>query len=73
MKEITAAGQLEVVERVTRLVEDAAQIVGDDASLDVLEGAEAKNLSELARSLSNARVMLRELRRQLKARAIDRV
>jgi len=51
---VDATTQLRTVERITALVEKAKEILGDEACLDVLDGAEGQNLSELQARLIDA-------------------
>lgn len=58
--------QLAVVLRIKAAVEQASELVHDEACLDSLEGPEAQNLAELQNSLSSAGACLRALKRQLR-------
>ncbi|HTA21553.1 MAG TPA: hypothetical protein VK989_19810 [Polyangia bacterium] len=68
MGPIDARKQLAVVRRMLALVDEAKAILGDESCLDILEGAEGQNLTELQNSLIDASACLRALRQQMKAR-----
>ena len=68
MKAINATTQIAVVARITALVEQAKAILGDEARLDVLDGPEGQNLSELQSRLIDASACLRALTKQLTTR-----
>jgi hypothetical protein len=68
VKVINATSQLEAIERISKLVERAKKELGDADCLDILDGPEGQNLSELQERLIDASACLRALRKQLKAR-----
>lgn len=63
-----ASTQLRVVERIRALVEQAKELVADEACLDALDGSEAEDLAEVQSRLIDAAACLRSLSKQLKAR-----
>lgn len=68
MQVIDTEKQIAVVGRMIHHVEAAKTILGDESCLDILEGPEGENLTELQNALIDASAALRALRKQLETR-----